>query len=377
MKIHSKIIGVVTAILFLLTAFTGALASNDVAVISPSGAAAYSSSSLSGKSIKLKGYTIVNLKGTSDGAAKISYNGHTYYVDVDLMASFDSSKAEVKQFAKDTKVYQYPSTSSKSVKVKKGQEVNLIAVRGKAALIEKGGNYAYVPTSALTDVEKKPQVTYEKYEAVVTKDSLKVYAKASESGKKLGQMSEDTRVTVTAYTDSWALIKAGGKEGYCLLSGLKRYVPTIDEIFESSASNETKIFQYLTYIDGYSTAAACGILANLKSESGFRPEAYNSSSGSYGICQWTGGRYTSLQSYCQDRELDYTTLKAQCLYLSHELKNKYSSVSSYLRSVPNSAQGAYDAGYHWCYYYEVPANRTGSSEKRGAMAQEDYWPKYD
>ena len=47
-----------------------------------------------------------------------------------------------------------------------------------------------------------------------------------------------------------------------------------------------------------------------------------------------------------------------------------------MRGVENTAQGAYDAGYYWCYYFEVPANRSSVSVKRGNIAKDDYFPKY-
>ena len=59
-----------------------------------------------------------------------------------------------------------------------------------------------------------------------------------------------------------------------------------------------------------------------------------------------------------------------------ELENKYPSVLSYMKSVDNSAQGAYDAGYYWCYYFEIPGNRASNSVKRGNIAQNDFWPEY-
>ena len=66
------------------------------------------------------------------------------------------------------------------------------------------------------------------------------------------------------------------------------------------------------------------MLANIKAESSFRPTAYNSNGGSYGICQWTGGRKTRLQNYCEDNGLDYTTLYGQLCFLEYELRNYYS-----------------------------------------------------
>ena len=42
----------------------------------------------------------------------------------------------------------------------------------------------------------------------------------------------------------------------------------------------------------------------------------------------------------------------------------------------NTADGAYTAGYKFCYSYEAPANRVSSSESRGALARDTYFPRY-
>ena len=128
---------------------------------------------------------------------------------------------------------------------------------------------------------------------------------------------------------------------------------------------------------GLNSAAACGILSNIYYESSFRPTALNSSGGSYGICQWTGSRKTRLQNYCKNNGYDYTTLTGQLYYLKYELENHYTATLRYMRGVSNSASGAYDAGYYWCYHFEVPANRASVSVKRGNRARDTYWSKYN
>ena len=43
---------------------------------------------------------------------------------------------------------------------------------------------------------------------------------------------------------------------------------------------------------------------------------------------------------------------------------------AYLKSVENSADGAYDAGYYFCFNYEAPAARTSQSTKRATYARD-------
>ena len=142
------------------------------------------------------------------------------------------------------------------------------------------------------------------------------------------------------------------------------------------SENADYIFEVLTTKLGYSEAAACGIMANIRCESTFNPHAWNAGGGSYGLCQWTGGRYGRLQSWCKSNGYDYTTIDGQLAYLDYELKNHYSSVENHLRSVENNANGAYDAGQYYCYHFEAPASRGSVSVDRGELASGTFWEAY-
>lgn len=368
-----------TAVIFLvfMLAFASIPALAEYGFVRANNARVYSDSDLDGRSALIKRYTLVDVVNVSDGVAKIKSNGYTVYIAADLLTIFDEDDAQKMVFTKNTRVYEYPSTSSRSAAVGKGTEVNLLYTANGCAVIEKNGVLAYAYLNAL---DEPLEIIYAEFEAVVTADTLKIYKSASKSSGTLGTLKKGAHVTVTAYTRDWALISVNGVTGCCHTSGLKKYVkpaPTAEEIFSNaSLSNEEKIYCYLIYEMNLTPAAACGILANVKCESGFRPTAWNSSGGSYGICQWTGGRYTNLQNWCADSGYDYTSLEGQCRFLKYELENRYTGVYSYMRSVENTAQGAYDAGHYWCYYFEVPANRGSVSVKRANIAQNDYYPKY-
>ncbi len=157
-----------------------------------------------------------------------------------------------------------------------------------------------------------------------------------------------------------------------------------------AASNEQQIYTFLTSNMHLNNAAACGVLANIEKESNFNPTAmeygytWNTGAG-YGICQWTNyprtaktGRRTNLVNYCGNNGYNYKTLTGQLYFLKHELETSYkSSVLAPLRNVPNTAQGAYQAGYKWCYSFEVPYNYKNVSVTRGNIAKDKYWPKYN
>lgn len=125
-----------------------------------------------------------------------------------------------------------------------------------------------------------------------------------------------------------------------------------------AADNEQIIFEYLTRHLGFNSASASGILANIGEESSFDPNKNESVSGAgYGLCQWTGSRRTALINWCGNNGYDYTSIDGQLNYLNHELKNNYSSVYNTLISVPNTADGAYNAAYAWCMDFEKPEYR--------------------
>lgn len=143
----------------------------------------------------------------------------------------------------------------------------------------------------------------------------------------------------------------------------------------STSENKATVYQFLRKA-GFNNAAACGIMANIQCESSFNPGDKvldTNNLYSYGICQWNGSRFTRLK---QCRPTDYYTLNGQLNYLVYELERYYPRVYNYLRSVSNTAEGAYQAGHYWCYYFEIPANRSTVSVYRGNIAKNTYWPQY-
>ncbi len=141
-------------------------------------------------------------------------------------------------------------------------------------------------------------------------------------------------------------------------------------------TNEVKVYNYLVSNMGLNTAAACGLMANVECESNFNVKEKGDGNTSFGLFQWHRGRKSNLIQYCSEKGLDYQTVEGQLSYLEYELKKSYKGVYNYIKSVKNTAQGAYDAAYYWCYYYEVPSNRASKSAKRGNIAKNTYWKKY-
>ena len=158
----------------------------------------------------------------------------------------------------------------------------------------------------------------------------------------------------------------------------------VAEAAVTSHSNEEKIFEFLVEEMDLNAAAASGVLANIQHESGFNHKAKGDNGTSYGICQWHNSRWNAMKTYCNNNGYDWTSLSGQLKYLKFELSQNNSkylwngkTIYNYLLSVPNTAQGAYDAGYYWCVKFEVPANKEVKGKTRGNLAKNTYWPEYE
>ena len=152
---------------------------------------------------------------------------------------------------------------------------------------------------------------------------------------------------------------------------------------EASGANATAIFKFFVNTMNYYSAAACGVLANIKAESDFNPHCYGDNGTSYGICQWHNSRFTALKNWCSQNGYDYTTLNGQLYYLKKELSANTDTylyngktINNKMLTYTASADNAYNAGYYWCCYYEVPANKESVAKARGNVAKNTYWPEF-
>lgn len=145
----------------------------------------------------------------------------------------------------------------------------------------------------------------------------------------------------------------------------------------STTENQKKVYQFMKKEMGFNTAAACGVLANIKCESSFNPLAScidTNGLTSFGICQWNGSRYEALQNYCNLNGYDYKTIDGQLEYLKYELEGSESNACKLVKNVKNTSDGAYTAGYNWARYFERCASVY--YESRAKLARDTYWPMY-
>ena len=217
-----------------------------------------------------------------------------------------------------------------------------LAVNGNCVKVERNGAVGYALKSCLAEVSDTP-----------SDDST---AKEETTDKKEETTDKDKKEETT---DKKEETSSSGSSS----------------IFNSGYSNEQITYLFLTRVMGYNTAAAVGVMSNIKHESGYKPVSNGDSGTSYGICQWHAGRKTNLINWCTENGLDYNTVEGQLRFLQYELPTRYPSVDSYIRQVENTADGAYDAAYYFCFNFEAPANRTAQSTKRGNYARDTLFPK--
>ena len=147
------------------------------------------------------------------------------------------------------------------------------------------------------------------------------------------------------------------------------------EMIESAPpkENEAAVYKYCKDVLHLNTAAACGILANIYCESGFRTNAIGDGGTSVGLCQWHNSRWTNLRNFAPD---DWQTLEGQLRFMRRELMGGYSRTLKYIRGVSDDEQGAYDAAYFWCMHYEMPDRILSRSTTRAYLAKNVYWKRY-
>ena len=306
-----------------------------------------------------------------------------------------TSLAEPAVITANTKVYRKASTSSAYVKVTKGLQVEWIATKGSWALVERGGVQGYIKSKYVKLVTPPP--VWDGTWASVTA-ATKAYQSASTSAKYV-KVKKGLQVKLIAKSGKWALVENNGVQAYMLLSKLKivAAVPTAtptpsptpspsptpaptpaptpdaDIMTSGKYTNEQKCYYYLTSVLGFNTAVASGIMANIRRESDFNPECGGSY---YGLVQWSSSRKSALTSYCQKRGLSASSITGQLSFLYYELQTDYPKLLAQFKSMPNTAQGAYDAAYRFCYDYERPAKKESASVSRGELARDTYFPKY-
>lgn len=115
---------------------------------------------------------------------------------------------------------------------------------------------------------------------------------------------------------------------------------------------------------GWTRQQAAGIVANLQTESGLRPDARGDGGLAYGIGQWHPDRQAAFEKFT-GHSIQGSTYEEQLRFVQHELTHSESSAGNRLRN----ATSANEAGGIVSCYYERPADREGEAARRGQAAE--------
>jgi len=284
-----------------------------------------------------------------------------------------------------TRVYRRPSAASQYVTLQAGVQVQVMSVNGAYAQVTMDGRvgymlYSHLSASATSTAAPAQSVNI----PVVTLVEAQIYENPDYTGEAV-TVRKGYKLTLLAVNGEVAMVTRNSMIGYLPVACLsKDSAPaTTQPVSESrskanpftAGSNEYIIFNFLINEMKLNRAATMGVMANIYFESSYKAVIDGDGGTSYGLCQWHAGRKTRLINWCTENGLDYNSVEGQMKYLQYELPNFYPSVDSYIRQVENTAEGAYDAAYYFCFNFEAPANRTAQSTKRGNYAKDTLFPK--
>lgn len=164
-------------------------------------------------------------------------------------------------------VYRKPSTSSSvMMTLKKNSKYTAVAVTEDQNWVRlKNGNYygyvqaKYISASAQEDSGSGDSTAQDKLNTTVyiASNTLKVYNKASTSGKVLGTMSYGESMTLLAISGSWAQVRnSSGTVGYCKFSGLSNVDPNSYSVKIYINANGVKVYRKPT--------TSAGVMQTLK-----------------------------------------------------------------------------------------------------------------
>ena len=339
--------------------------------------------------------TVVTVQQWSGKAALITVNGITGVAKVAEMTRMTQAAAptptptpaagQTMVTNRQTRVYARPSTASRFVTLQAGVSVQVMSINGSYAQVSMNGKVGYMLYSHLSAPDAPAATpTATASIPVVTLVEAQIYENPNYSGQAV-TVRKGYRLTLLAVDGEVAMVTRNGMIGYLPFACLKKdNSPEATQAMSEAQSKlnpftkdstEYIIFNFLTNEMKLNRAAAMGVMANIYWESGYKAVIDGDGGTSYGLCQWHAGRKTRLINWCTENGLDYNSVEGQLKFLQYELPNFYPAVDSYIRQVENTADGAYDAAYYFCFNFEAPANRTAQSTKRGNYAKDTLFPK--
>lgn len=180
--------------------------------------------------------TVVTVESYANGVAKITVGDHEGYAAVSDMAAI-ASLAKAATVNRDTYVYQSASAKSKSLKVRKGMALNVLATNGQWAMVENSGAIAYMNKAHLTMKADEEESSDETTTKATINRSTYVYQKPSTSSKKL-KVKKGMEVVLVAVNGQWAKVQNGTAVAYMKKDHLTVVEPEEDSTEEPDATDE-------------------------------------------------------------------------------------------------------------------------------------------
>lgn len=145
----------------------------------------------------------------------------------------------------------------------------------------------------------------------------------------------------------------------------------------AAATAENTVYSFLTGELGLNSAAACGIMANIMTESSFIPTNSvidTNDLTSYGLFMWNGGRFEALKTWCKNNGYAYDTVEGQMRYFKYELENTEKASYTAMKNIPNTDEGCVTAAMEFARLFERCAKY--GYALRAVYAINNYWPAY-
>ncbi|GFH40449.1 phage tail tip lysozyme [Lactococcus insecticola] len=178
----------------------------------------------------------------------------------------------------------------------------------------------------------------------------------------------------TIYVGQFLIIKQesvsyGDTASTGAISATAKTIATKANISEQNAQNALDIAKYLTSQEGFTLQGAAGALAVAERESGFNPEAVNTSGGVAGIFQWSGWSNTINGNRWARAEAKKLTLDVQLKLVSTELNSNFKNVKTLMSSATDAKQASLD----WSQYYEGVALTDSQTQSNDLQANAQKW----
>lgn len=229
----------------------------------------------------------------------------------------------------------------------------------------------------------KPEVKAEKPKLPPKPRIIPAVTHTVQAGESLWQIANNTKVSIAdiannSHLENANLIYPGQKliikPAITIYSGGSLSISASElagqaGISEQSAQNAIDIANYLMGQEGFTVEGAAGALAVAERESGFDPEAINTSGGVAGIFQWSGWS-NNINGNRWDRASEKTlSMPVQLELVSTELNSNFKHVKDLVANATDAKQASLD----WTVYYEGVALSDPQTKEATLLKNADKW----